>query len=73
MQTIDIMIHINGSLDTVQQQVIESELREVEGMIAPRFDRPHLLVILYGKDTTSSSVLLNMLKDKGYQAQLVGL
>ena len=46
MQTTDIMIHINGSLDAAQQQAIESELREIEGVIAPRFDQPHLLVIL---------------------------
>ena len=73
MQTTDIMIHINGTLDAAQQQAIESELREIEGVIAPRFDQPHLLVVLYDSDTTSSSALLNAVKGKGYQAQLVGL
>ena len=73
MQTTDIMIHINGSLDADQQQAIESELREIKGVIAPRLDQPHLLVVLYDADTTSSSALLNAVKNKGYQAQLVGL
>jgi hypothetical protein len=40
MQTTDIMIHINGSLDAARQQSIESELREIKGVIAPRFDKP---------------------------------
>ena len=73
MQTTDIMIHINEPLDATQRQAIESELREIEGVIAPRFDQPHLLVILYDSESTNSSTLLNVVKSKGYQAQLIGL
>lgn len=73
MQTTDIMIHINDPLDLSQQQAIELELRGIEGVIAPRFNKPHLLVISYDSDVTKTSVLLKAVKDKGYQAQVVGM
>ncbi|MGA7180405.1 MAG: hypothetical protein WBX11_12565 [Thiobacillaceae bacterium] len=67
------MIHINDPLDLSQQQAIELELRGIEGVIAPRFNKPHLLVISYDSDVTKTSVLLKAVKDKGYQAQVVGM
>jgi hypothetical protein len=67
------MIHINDPLDLSQQQAIELELRVIEGVIAPRFNKPHLLVISYDSDVTKTSVLLKAVKDKGYQAQVVGM
>lgn len=73
MQTTDIMIHIDEILDTNQQQAIETELRAIEGVIAPRFNKPHLLVISYNSDSTNTLALLKAVKDKGYKAQVVGL
>ncbi|MBZ0106129.1 MAG: hypothetical protein K8H84_10915 [Sulfuricella denitrificans] len=73
MQTPDIMIHFDEILNAQQQQSIEEELRAIEGVIAPRFNKPHLLVISYNADSTSTHVLLKAVKDKGYQAQVVGL
>lgn len=73
MQTTDILIHIDEVLNPNQQQVIESELRAIEGVIAPRFNKPHLLVISYNSDKTNTLALLKAVKDKGYQAQVVGL
>ena len=73
MQTTDIMIHINDPLDPGQQQALEMELRGIDGVIAPRFNKPHLLVISYNSDVTSTAVLLKAVKDRGYQAQAVGM
>ena len=73
MRTADIMIHINESLDANKQQGLESELRAIDGVIAPRFNKPHLLVIAYNSEVTSSPVLLKQVINKGYQAQVVGL
>ena len=60
-------------LEIRQQQELESEVRGVEGVIAPRFNQPHLLVVSYNPDTTGSSKLLSVVKAKGYSAQLVGM
>lgn len=73
MQNTDIMIHINELLDDNQRQQLESQLREIPGVIAPRFNKPHLLLVSYDLECTHSFKLLHLVKSKGYQAQLVGL
>lgn len=73
MHTPDITIHINQALDAVSQQALETTMREIDGVIAPRFNLPHMLVVLYNSEKTSPAVLLNAVRSKGYQAQLVGL
>ena len=73
MQATDIMIHISDSLNTVQKENVESKLREIDGVIAPRFNKDHLLLIYFNLEKTKSSVLLNTVQSTGYQAKLVGL
>ena len=73
MQSTDVMIHINESLDEASQQEIESELRSIKGVIAPRFNKLHLLVVAYDAELTSSPALLKHVIGKGYHAQLIGL
>lgn len=73
MHTPDVMIHINQALAQDQQQALESSMREIDGVIAPRFNLPHMLVVLYNAEKTTQTALLNAVRGKGYQAQLVGL
>lgn len=73
MQASDIMIHVSDNLDTEQKNDVESQLRGIDGVIAPRFNKDHLLLIYFNLDKTSSSVLLNAVRLTGYQAKLVGL
>ncbi len=73
MNGADIMVHFQEKLDTDQKNAIESQLREIEGVIAPRFNKEHLLLIYYNSEKTDSSVFLNMFKSKGYQVKLVGI
>ena len=73
MNGADIMVHFQEKLDTDQKNAIESQLREIEGVIAPRFNKEHLLLIYYNSEKTDSSVFLNMFKSKGYQVKMVGI
>jgi len=73
MHTPDITIHINESLDVTKQEALETAIREIDGVIAPRFNLPHMLVVLYDSEITSPVILLEAVRNKGYQAQLVGL
>lgn len=73
MQATDIMIHVSDNLNSGQKHEVESQLREIDGVIAPRFNKDHLLLIYYNLNKTKSSVLLNTVKSAGYQAQLVGI
>ena len=73
MHTPDVVIHVTESLTQDQQQTIEGKLREVDGVIAPRFNKPHLLVVLYSAKKTTPAALLQAVTTQGYRAQLVGL
>ena len=73
MQATDIMIHVSDDLNSQQQGRIESQLRDIDGVIAPRFNKAHLLLIYFNLDKTSSSVLLNQVQSAGCRAQLVGI
>jgi len=73
MQASDIMIHVSNNLDFQEKQLVEDKLRAIDGVIAPRFNKDHLLLIYFNNNKTQSSVLLNTVKSIGYKAQLVGL
>ena len=73
MQTADILIHIDETLDSDQQQQLEDSLRAVEGVIAPRFNKPHMLLVAYNSAVTSSAQLLHKVSHEGLHARLVGM
>jgi hypothetical protein len=73
MQTTDVMIHLNDAPSHAQQQEIEASLREMAGVIAPRFNKRTLLVVLYDPGQIDSGILLKKVTGQGFTAQLVGL
>ena len=75
MQLTEVLIHINEKTNKTEKENIVEKLRQIEGVIAPRFneEKEHLLLVSYNSDTTSSLALLNEVKSTGYAAQLVGL
>lgn len=74
MNISDVMIHIPENLDTEARSALESRMRNLEGVIAPRFNpgREHLLVVAFDPDKTRPADLLGVVKTAGYTAQLVG-
>lgn len=74
MNISDVMIHIPENLDTEARSVLESRMRDLDGVIAPRFNpgKEHLLVVAFDPDKTRSVDLLSAVKTAGYNAQLVG-
>jgi hypothetical protein len=73
MNGTDIMVHFQENLDSSQKNEIESQLREIDGVIAPRFNKEHLLLIYYNSAKTDSSAFLSFFKSNGYQTKLVGM
>jgi len=73
MQNVDTMIHVNELLNPQQRTQLESLIREIQGVIAVRFNKPHLLLVAYDRQCTHSSQLLTVVKNQGYQAQLVSI
>ena len=70
----DIMIHINETLGAEARSALEEKMREIEGVIAPRFNpgKDHLLVVAFNPEKTSTATLLAKARASGYTAQLIG-
>ena len=70
----DVMIHINESLSEEDRSALEESMRQIEGVIAPRFNpgKDHLMVVAYNPDKTNSAALLAKARSAGYTAQLIG-
>lgn len=71
----DVMIHINETLSAEARSTLEEGMRQIEGVIAPRFNpgKDHLMVIAFNTEQTKASVLLEKTRAAGYTAQLVGM
>jgi len=75
MQLTDVLIHISEPLEINDYQVLETKLRNINGVIAPRFNqkKPNLLFIAYNAEETNSSKLLSHVKAKHLNASLIGM
>jgi hypothetical protein len=75
MHISDVMIHVDESLNDEARDALEASMREIEGVVAPRFNagKTHLLMIAYDPGKTTTAVLLEKTRAAGYTAQLVGM
>lgn len=75
MSISDVMVHVNESLNSETRHALEEEIREMEGVICPRFSskEDHLLEIAYNPDVIGAIDLLHKVESHGYHAQLVGM
>lgn len=74
MNISDVMIHINEKLDIEARSALEARMRDLDGVIAPRFNpgKEHLLVVAFDPDKACPAELLGTVRAAGYAAQLVG-
>ncbi|OIP17706.1 MAG: hypothetical protein AUK53_01975 [Betaproteobacteria bacterium CG2_30_59_46] len=75
MSISDVMIHIHEDLDTEARSALEARMRDLDGVIAPRFNpgKEHLLLVAFDPDKAHPADLLGAVKTAGYTAQLVGV
>ena len=75
MNVVDVLIHVNNRLDNNQRVQLEQTMRDLDGVIAPRFnpDHPHLMLVAFNPQHVQSKTLLQQVKSVGYQAQLIGV
>lgn len=75
MHLADLLVHVKETLGPTECASLEEELRKVDGVIAPRFNRetPHLLLVSYDPHKVEARDLLSRIRGGGYTAQLVGL
>ena len=74
MNVSDILIHINDTLSEQQRKALEESMRQIDGVVAPRFNpgKEHLLLVAFNPGATSTAALLAQVQSFGYNAQLVG-
>lgn len=74
MNISDVMIHIKESLTAEQLSALENEMRQIDGVVSPRFNpgKQHLMMIAFIPEKTSSAALLGKARAAGYTAQLIG-
>ena len=74
MNISDVLIHINEPLNEQQRSVLEEAVRQIEGVVAPRFNpgKEHLLLVAFNPDLASTATLLTKVQSFGYNAQLIG-
>lgn len=75
MNIIDILVHIRSNLNVEDRDTVEQQLREVDGVIAPRFteNNDHLLMVAYNPAKVNTGGLLDKVTEMGLDARLVGL
>ena len=71
----DVLFHIDENLDKAKRSTVEDHLRQVEGVVSVHNpdDRPHLTLVGYRPDRTSSEVLLGQIQAQGVHAEMIGL
>jgi len=70
----DVMLHIDEDLNTKEQAILESQVRDHKGVVGLGYhdSKPHLMIIEYNRDMTTPKELLHSVKNFGLHAELVG-
>jgi hypothetical protein len=71
----DVTIHIDKDTDAVLRSTIENGLRILYGVKSVQLpeDRPHLVLVEYDPNETSSSHILTLVKELAGHAEMIGL
>lgn len=75
MNTNEIVLHINESLDEDTLHSLEEGIRHDAGVISVGHnpDKSHMIMVVYDSDSTRAASLLHTLHERGLHAQVVGL
>ena len=72
--TMEVVIHINETLDEAQRRSVAAALTDVGGVTESEFcpSRFHLMLVAYDPERTSSRAILDQVQRQGLHAQLIG-
>jgi hypothetical protein len=70
----DVVIHVNETLNPDSQHNLEDQMRDIQGVIAPRFNarRPRLMIVAYDPEHTNTMSVPDAVRSQGCHAQLCG-
>jgi hypothetical protein len=72
---VDVTMHIDENITHNDLEDLRDQLLMQPGVIAASFhdQKPHLIMIEYNPDVTSSSAFINVAKQRHIHAELIGL
>lgn len=72
---VDVTIHIDENLEDARRPQLIEKMRAQAGVVAVGYhdEKPHLMVVEYNPEKTSSAQLLEAVKGEGLHAELIGL
>ena len=75
MNLSDVLIHVNEKLDDYAKNELELQLRNIEGVIAPRFsmEKDNFIFVSYNSDKVNATALIEKVRANGFQSQLIGI
>lgn len=75
IKLVDVTIHIDKDTDTDTRNAVEAALRTVKGVISVHMpsNEPHLVVVEYDPDATTSSQILSTVQEVAGHAEMIGL
>jgi hypothetical protein len=70
----DVVIHVSETRGAQERHDLADQLREIDGVIAPRFnDRQiHLMIVAYDREHIRTMTLRDAVRNQGYHAQHCG-
>lgn len=75
MTTTDFIVHIDETLNQPALEALEDDIRHCSGVVSVghRFDKPHLVQVIYDSDTTRVAEIVQDVRQRGLRAQAIGL
>lgn len=72
---VDVTIHIDKDTDADMRGKIENALRALPGVVSVHMpeDEPHLLVVGYNPEVTTSTHMLTTVRELAGHAEMIGL
>jgi len=72
----DIVVHLHPESSPDEKEVVETELRGLNGVVSVHFDQknqPHAVVVAYNPDAITSEAVLAQIRKHDEAAVMVGL
>lgn len=75
IQLADVTIHIDRDTDADTRGKIDAALRMLDGVVSVHMpnDEPHLLVVEYNPEATTSTHMLTTVRELAGHAEMIGL
>ena len=75
MQMVDVTIHVDETIDHDRRMQIADTVRARKGVmgVAHHDEKPHLMIVEYDPAAVTAHALLQVVRDQGVHAELVGM